>query len=67
MNDVNSTLPGGSLRSKRRSAGLSQAEVAERAGCSVNYVALLERGYMPRYSDVLPRLLDVLGVATTES
>lgn len=62
MNDLNGTTVSGSIRPARRSAGLSQEQLAERAGCSVNYIQLLERGYQPRYSDVLPRLLDVLGI-----
>lgn len=40
--------------------GLSQAELAEAAVCSVSYIRLLERGFDPRFSDVLPRVLRVL-------
>ncbi len=54
------TDPGGTIRAGRRRKGLTQDALADRAGCSVDYVRLLERGYVPRYSDVLPRVLAVL-------
>jgi transcriptional regulator with XRE-family HTH domain len=54
------------IRHARRSLGLTQAALAEAAGCSVDYVRLLERGYAPRFSDVLPRLLEQLGLSETE-
>lgn len=52
--------PGGSIRERRRRKGLTQEQLADRAGCSIDYVRLLDRGYVPRYSDVLPRVLSVL-------
>ena len=48
------------LRKLRRSAGFSQQQVAERAGCSIAAVALYERGYAPVNSTVLPRIIAVL-------
>jgi transcriptional regulator with XRE-family HTH domain len=48
------------LRSMRRAAGLSQQRVAELAGCSLQAVALYERGYQPETSAVLPRIRAVL-------
>jgi transcriptional regulator with XRE-family HTH domain len=48
------------LRAMRRDAGLSQQRVAELAHCSIATVALLERGYRPNTSDVLPRIVDAL-------
>jgi transcriptional regulator with XRE-family HTH domain len=50
----------GSLRLARREAGLTQEQLAARADCSVDYIRLLERGYVPRFSDVIPRVLDAL-------
>lgn len=50
----------GVLRRLRRAAGLSQQQVATRAGCSIAAVALYERGYTPERSDVLPRIVRVL-------
>jgi transcriptional regulator with XRE-family HTH domain len=46
----------------RRAAGLSQQQLAERAKCSLSTVALFERGYTPKRSATLVRLLDVLVV-----
>jgi transcriptional regulator with XRE-family HTH domain len=63
MNTGNGTQESGSIRAGRRSAGLSQAQLADRVGCSTDYIRLLERGYMPRFSDVLPRVLEVLEAA----
>jgi transcriptional regulator with XRE-family HTH domain len=51
----------GELRQLRTAAGLSQQSLAERANCSISTVALLERGYVPKRSATLTRLLAVLG------
>jgi transcriptional regulator with XRE-family HTH domain len=48
------------LRSMRHGAGLSQLQLAQRAGCSLAAVALFESGYRPAKSAVLPRILEVL-------
>lgn len=61
MNTGNGTATTGSIRDARTSAGLTQQELADAAGCSVDYIRLLERGYAPRYSDVWPRIVAVLG------
>lgn len=50
----------GSLRAARRAAGLTQQTLAERAGCSISYVRLIEQGFAPTSSDVLPRIADAL-------
>ncbi len=57
---ANATDAPGGLRELRRTAALSQQQVAVRAECSIGYVRLLERGFEPRRSDVLPRVLAVL-------
>ena len=44
----------------RRAAGLSQQALAERARCSISLVALFERGYTPKRSATLARVLAVL-------
>ena len=48
------------LRELRKAAGLSQQALAERAKCSISAVALFERGYAPRRSATLKRVLAVL-------
>ncbi len=48
------------LAEARHAAGLSQQALASRACCSVGYVAVLEKGYAPARSNVLPRLLAAL-------
>jgi transcriptional regulator with XRE-family HTH domain len=60
MNTGNGTAAGGSIRLARREAGLTQEQLAARADCSVDYIRLLERGYAPRFSDVVPRVLVAL-------
>jgi transcriptional regulator with XRE-family HTH domain len=48
------------LHELRKAAGLSQQALAERAKCSISTVALFERGYAPRRSATLKRVLAVL-------
>lgn len=57
INDRTATQQLGELR---RAAGLSQQALAERAKCSISAVALFERGYVPRSSATLERVLAVL-------
>src|SRR4051812_40580259 len=52
--------PGAILRAERRAAGLSQQRLAERAGCSISMIRLLEAGYSPEASDVLERVATAL-------
>ena len=47
---------GGYLRSRRAAVGLSQQRLAELAACSLAMVRLLESGYSPKDSDVVPRI-----------
>jgi predicted transcriptional regulator len=54
------TQQGGSIQSRRRELGLSRQELASRAGCSMSYLALIEGGFMPHESSVLPRVLSAL-------
>jgi transcriptional regulator with XRE-family HTH domain len=48
------------VRAMRHAAGLSQQALAARAECSISAVALFERGYAPKRSAVLDRVLAAL-------
>lgn len=50
------------LRRLRRARGLSQEELAARAGLNRNYVGMIEREENAATVDVLERLAEVLGV-----
>jgi transcriptional regulator with XRE-family HTH domain len=52
------------FREARLAANLSQQQIAIRACCSISYVRLLERGFQPTRSDVLPRVLAALDDCT---
>src|SRR5580700_6006605 len=57
---------GSQLGAWRRSAGLSQEELAERAGLSVRTISSLERGRTRApYQESLHRLADALGLDAT--
>lgn len=58
--DVDSPVGGTVLRDLRIAAGMSQESVARKADCSTGYVRLLEQGFAPAKSDVLPRVMRVL-------
>lgn len=57
---ANGTASVGGLRARRLAAGLTQQQVAAGASCSLSYIRLLERGFVPVESDVLPRVLRLL-------
>ena len=48
------------IRERRLDLGLSQERLARKADCSAAMVKLLERGFTPTRSAVLPRILRVL-------
>jgi transcriptional regulator with XRE-family HTH domain len=54
------------LRRLRRSKGLSQEELANRAGINRNYVGMLEREENSATVDMLEKLADVLNVDPIE-
>ncbi|GAA0575807.1 hypothetical protein GCM10009416_13140 [Craurococcus roseus] len=54
------------LRRLRRARGLSQEELAGRAGLNRNYVGMIEREENAATVDVLERLASVLGVRVPE-
>jgi ribosome-binding protein aMBF1 (putative translation factor) len=66
VSDNHVTEQVGSIRSARHDAGLSQEQLARRADCSTAYVRLIEAGYAPGRSDVIPRVLRALGLKTGE-
>ena len=52
------------VRARRLAAGVSQQDLAQRAGCSLSAVRLFESGYAPEHSATLARVervLDELG------
>lgn len=61
MSDI---LPG--LRPRRKAAGMTLQDVAEAMGCSINAVALWERGESLPTVDRLPKLAEVLGCTVDE-
>jgi predicted transcriptional regulator len=56
----------GDVRSRRLSAGLSQLELARRAGCSGPTIRLFDHGYLPARSEALARVLAVLDAAEAD-
>ena len=43
----------------------SQEQLAQAAGCSTGYIRLLEKGFDPRFSDVMPRIHEVLNTKSS--
>ena len=54
------------LRELRLAAGLTQAELAEGAGVSVNFISLMERGIKSPTLNTIERLSTVLKVPIIE-
>jgi len=54
------TTTADALKAKRLRAGLSQQALAERSGASNAFIRLVESGYEPRRSALLPRIFRVL-------
>ena len=48
------------IAGRRKAAGLSQARLAGAAECSRATVAMIEGGYVPKRSEVIPRIERVL-------
>jgi len=48
------------FRARRKSVGLTQAQLAKAADCSPASIANIEAGYVPRASRVVPRVLAAL-------
>lgn len=55
------------LREKRRAAGLSQRQLAERAGVDFSYISKLENGRLPAAADdTVVRICTILGCPAEE-
>lgn len=54
----NGSAPG--LRNRRLAANLTQQALAHEAQCSIAMLKLLERGFEPERSQVLPRIIGAL-------
>lgn len=54
------------LRLRRRAAGLSQEELADRADVDRTYISALERGVYSATIDMVDRLATVLGVEAAD-
>jgi transcriptional regulator with XRE-family HTH domain len=54
------------VRSRRVAAGLTQLDLARRAGCADSTIRLFDRGYQPANSQTLTRVLAVLEAAEVE-
>jgi predicted transcriptional regulator len=59
-NSNNGTASGGSIREARLALHLSQEDLARRADCSTVYVRMIEGGYTPTESSVIPRIMRAL-------
>ena len=57
---------GAALRERRKSAGISQEQLAEAAGLDRSFISLVERGIQSPNIVVLLRIAEVLGVAASE-
>ncbi|HYM65501.1 MAG TPA: helix-turn-helix transcriptional regulator [Candidatus Sulfotelmatobacter sp.] len=53
---------GEKIKSIRKKANLTQAEVAKKAGLNVNYFAVIERGEVTTSSEKLKKISDALKV-----
>lgn len=54
------------LRTAREKAGLTQAQVAEKAGVNANYYAVVERGAGNLSVEKLNRIMRVLGIKSLD-
>lgn len=66
MSDKTFAHIGHQLSLARRQKGLTQAEVAKRAGTNVNYYAKLERGEAVPSLKMLEKMLKALGVQSSD-
>jgi len=56
----------GNLKKNRRKNGLSQAKLAEKAGISTQYIAMIELSRQFPTPEVLERIADALGIEDYE-
>lgn len=57
----------GAIGERRRAIGLTQAQLAQAAGCSVQFIEKLEAGAIPKRSRVLPAVLAILDALNSEA
>lgn len=57
---------GSVLRERREAAGISQEELADRAGLHRTYVSLIERGKRTASIEVVRRVASALGVSMAD-
>lgn len=57
---------GAVLRERREAAGISQEQLADRAGLHRTYVSLIERGKRTASIEVVRKVAAALGVSMTE-
>lgn len=57
---------GAVLRERREAAGISQEQLADRAGLHRTYVSLIERGRRTASIEVVRKLAKALGASMTE-
>ncbi len=65
-NDNFSIKLGKKLREVREKAGLTQSELAEKAGVNANYYAIVERGEKSISYEKLQRILKVLNIKSLD-
>jgi transcriptional regulator with XRE-family HTH domain len=61
MSKVNKAIIGNVLRAKREKLGISQEDLAERAGVDRSYVSILERGLKSPTLETFERICIALG------
>jgi transcriptional regulator with XRE-family HTH domain len=60
MTNTTTTHSGLNLRSARKRAGLTRAQLAQLADCSLASLANIEQGAVPKHSAVLERALAII-------
>jgi transcriptional regulator with XRE-family HTH domain len=60
MTTTNSNGVSSGLRAARQAVGLTRAQLAGLAGCSVSSLGFIEAGAVPRHSQVLERAYEVI-------
>lgn len=66
MRQLNYARLGQNIRTRRLANGLTQAELARRAGCSVSTVSALERGKSSLSTELLFRIAEALESRASE-
>ena len=67
MTAITITTTAEEVRAARRRAGITRAELARLAGCSLTFLANVEQGAVPRRSPTLDRVRAALEAAEHEN